>query len=64
MKPSAMLHWPLASAFLCADCDSIGNCSARCPACAGNSLLALSNCKIALVKTDVEVRQLEEMWQQ
>lgn len=33
---------PLASAFLCCDCDAVGDSSTVCPACAGSHLLALS----------------------
>ena len=34
---------PLASAFLCVDCDHIGNSSRQCPACASRALLSLAN---------------------
>ena len=37
-----MQHIPLSSAYLCQDCNSIGNCSAQCPACASNVLLSLA----------------------
>ena len=39
---AAMLHIPLASAYLCPDCSSIGNNSKQCPACASPSLLCLA----------------------
>ena len=42
MTHEAMRHIPLAEAYLCADCNSIGNNSTRCPACAGLSLISLS----------------------
>ncbi len=42
MKFNSMQHIPLASAYLCPNCSSIGNCSARCPACASSALLALA----------------------
>jgi hypothetical protein len=35
-------HIPLRSAYLCQDCDSIGNSAVRCPACASEVLLGLS----------------------
>jgi len=38
-----MQHIPLASAYLCPDCNSIGNCAGQCPACASLILLALAN---------------------
>jgi hypothetical protein len=37
-----MQHIPLTSAYLCQDCNSIGNCSAQCPACASSVLLSLA----------------------
>jgi ferredoxin len=35
-------HFPIQSAFLCQDCDSIGNCAEQCPACASHALMSLS----------------------
>ena len=35
-------HFPLASAYLCQDCNSVGNCAMKCPACASTVLLSLS----------------------
>jgi hypothetical protein len=43
MKYVTMQHIPLASAYLCPNCNSIGNCSERCPACASPALLGLAN---------------------
>jgi hypothetical protein len=41
--PTPMLqHIPLASAYLCQDCNSIGNCARQCPACASEVLMSLS----------------------
>jgi hypothetical protein len=37
-----MQHIPLKSAYLCQDCDCIGNCAEQCPACASAVLLNLS----------------------
>jgi hypothetical protein len=34
-------HFPLTSAYLCPDCNSIGNNSMHCPACASDVLMAL-----------------------
>jgi hypothetical protein len=36
------LHLPLESAYLCQDCNSISNCSRRCPACASEVLMGLA----------------------
>lgn len=36
------LHaFPLDTAFLCLDCDAVGNCSTRCPACASEHVARL-----------------------
>jgi hypothetical protein len=43
MKLTHMQHIPLASAYLCPDCNCIGNCASQCPACASPVLLALAN---------------------
>lgn len=41
--PMPMLqHIPLTSAYLCQDCNSIGNCARQCPACASEVLMSLS----------------------
>jgi hypothetical protein len=37
-----MQHIPLKTAYLCQDCNCIGNCSAQCPACASSVLMSLS----------------------
>ena len=41
-SPAKLQHMPLVSAYLCQDCNSVGNCSSQCPACASSALLALS----------------------
>ncbi|MGC9157648.1 MAG: hypothetical protein ACP5FH_01565 [Terracidiphilus sp.] len=38
----SMQYFPLSSAYLCQDCNCIGNCSSHCPACASSALLALA----------------------
>ena len=41
--PVPMLqHIPLSAAYLCQDCNSIGNCARQCPACASEVLMSLS----------------------
>jgi len=38
-----MQHMPLANAYLCQDCNCVGNCPAQCPACASEALMGLAN---------------------
>ena len=38
----SMQHIPLSKAYLCEDCDCVGNCSEQCPACASSALLCLA----------------------
>jgi len=38
----AMQHIPLTSAYLCQDCNSVGNNAMHCPACASEALLGLA----------------------
>ena len=41
--PMHMLqHIPLTSAYLCQDCNAIGNCARQCPACASEVVMSLS----------------------
>jgi len=35
-------HFPLSSAYLCQDCNSIGNNANQCPACASEVLMSLA----------------------
>ncbi len=37
-----MQHIPLASAYLCQDCNCIGNNARQCPACASEVLMGLA----------------------
>jgi hypothetical protein len=37
-----MNHIPLSSAYLCQDCDAVGNSAMQCPACASGVLLGLA----------------------
>jgi hypothetical protein len=42
-KPFAkMQHIPLKFAYLCQDCNSVGNSAEKCPACASEVLMCLS----------------------
>lgn len=38
----AIQHIRLQDAYLCQDCDCVGNCATQCPACASAALLCLS----------------------
>lgn len=42
MTVDLMNHIPLSSAYLCQDCDAVGNSAMRCPACASGVLLGLA----------------------
>jgi hypothetical protein len=42
MTSATMSYIPLQSAYLCQDCDSVGNCSTQCPACASEALMPLA----------------------
>ena len=42
MTIAKMQHIPLASAYLCQDCNCVGNCASHCPACASEVLLNLA----------------------
>lgn len=42
MTFDALQHIPLNEAYLCQDCDAVGNNSAQCPACASEVLLSLA----------------------
>jgi hypothetical protein len=42
MPLNAMQYFPLGSAYLCQDCNCIGNCAKQCPACASTALLGLA----------------------
>ena len=42
MKFLSMQHMPLTRAYLCQDCNCIGNCAEQCPACASEALIGLA----------------------
>jgi len=42
MTIDALKHIPLNSAYLCQDCDAVGNSAMRCPACASQALMGLA----------------------
>jgi hypothetical protein len=43
MKFPSMQHMPLMGAYLCQDCNCIGNCAEQCPACASEALIGLAS---------------------
>jgi ferredoxin len=57
MTFATMQHIPLTSAYLCQDCNSVGNCATHCPACASVVLLGLSG--ILNREEDMKAEQLE-----
>lgn len=42
MTRLTMQHIPLRGAYLCQDCNAVGNCAMTCPACASTVLLGLA----------------------
>ncbi len=42
MTSATLQHIPLNSAYLCQDCDAVGNSSIQCPACASEVLMGLA----------------------
>lgn len=52
----SMQHMPLTSAYLCQDCNCVGNCAQQCPACASEALIGLAG--VLNRKTD-EVMQFD-----
>lgn len=43
MTRDALQHIPLAGAYLCQDCNSVGNSAMNCPACASTVVLGLAS---------------------
>jgi hypothetical protein len=43
MISAMMNHIPLNSAYLCQDCDAVGNSAMNCPACGSHVLLGLAS---------------------
>jgi len=43
MTLDAQQYFPLNTAYLCQDCDSVGNSSTQCPACASEVLIGLAS---------------------
>lgn len=52
MTSPMLQHIPLMSAYLCQDCDCVGNSATRCPACASTALMNLA---CVLNRSELEV---------
>lgn len=61
MTSPLMQHIPLTRAYLCQDCDSIGNCATQCPACASTVLLGLA-CVLNREEADTELQKSSELY--
>lgn len=57
MTFATMQHIPLVNAYLCQDCNCVGNCSQQCPACASGALMTLAG--VLDRKTEVKVRKIK-----
>lgn len=42
MIPDKLSHFPLNRAYLCQDCNAVGNHPTHCPACASQALMGLA----------------------
>jgi len=56
MIPAKLIHFPLNRAYLCQDCNAVGNDPAHCPACASKALMGL-----ALVLDRVDAMQARKL---
>jgi hypothetical protein len=50
----SMQHMPLTRAYLCEDCNCVGNCAEQCPACASRALIGLAGVLNREAKDEVE----------
>ncbi|HUA96936.1 MAG TPA: hypothetical protein VMA34_01260 [Terracidiphilus sp.] len=53
MTYAAMQFIPLSSAYLCQDCNCVGNDARQCPACASQVLMGLAK----VLDREIEVKQ-------
>jgi len=56
MTYPAMEHFPLTSAYLCQDCNCVGNCAKQCPACASAVLMSLAG----ILDREAETARVDE----
>lgn len=54
MTLDSMQHIPLSSAYLCQDCDCVGNSAMQCPACASGVLMGLAGVLERKVEYEIE----------
>lgn len=59
MNILSMQHIALASAYLCPNCNCIGNCSVRCPACASSAVLGLAGVLDRTPQDDSQLRRVQ-----
>jgi hypothetical protein len=52
MTSPLLQYIPLMSAYLCQDCDCVGNSATQCPACASTALMNLAS---VLNRNEIEV---------
>ena len=63
-KPFANIqHIPLGYAYLCQDCDAVGNSAEKCPACASEVLMCLAGVlnRKAVSQADYVANQTEKV---
>ena len=51
------VHIPLAAAYLCQDCNCVGNCATRCPLCASEALMSLATVLDRTSNPNLKARQ-------
>ncbi len=59
MTPSVKQYFPLTSAYLCQDCESVSNNAMACPACASSVLMGLAG---VLDRKDEKPESLPLLW--
>lgn len=59
MTLATLQHIPLASAYLCQDCNCIGNCASQCPACASEVLLSLAGVLNRELDVNIQLNYVE-----
>jgi hypothetical protein len=51
-------HFPLTSAYLCQDCNAIGNSANKCPACASEVLMSLA---VVLNRDEMQITEFSSL---
>ncbi len=52
----SMQHMPLTRAYLCQDCNCVGNCAEQCPACASHALIGLAGVLNREAKDEIQLQ--------